>query len=178
MYTTVNLHETLKFAHEMHEGVEDWTGLPYIMHPIHVTNSLPVTCGVEDQQIGLLHDVPEDCKKRLYKVLFGGEPVDIETLFDGFFHLGYSPYVVKGLKLVTRDYWPGLTYKEYILNIAESNHFGAMNVKLQDNYHNNCEKRRLRLPLELQEKSRQMSRRYNQSIAILEHALGVDLTKT
>lgn len=176
MYTIVNLHDTLKFAFEMHEGIEDWAGLPYIMHPIYVTNSLPSTCDIEDHHIGLLHDVPEDCKLRLYQKLFGGEVVDIEKLFDGFFHLGYSPYVVKGLKLLTRDYWPNLTYIEYVHNIVESNHLGAMNVKLQDNYHNNSALRTARLPVEMQEKSRQMSKRYNRSIAILEHALGVDLT--
>ena len=73
----VTLHQTLALAHDMHAGVNDWTGVPYITHPIWVMLRLPEICSEDDQHIALLHDVIEDCQTRL-AARFNLDDVDLE----------------------------------------------------------------------------------------------------
>jgi hypothetical protein len=189
----MNLHKTLTFAHEMHAGVNDWTGVPYITHPVFVMLSLPASCSEEDKHIALLHDVVEDCKDRLIEKFDLEQPhhqdqipkewqdkenqLLLEKIFSAFEKYGYSPYIIEGLRLLTRDCWDGLTYLEYVKNIIESNHEGAMWVKYCDNKHNNSIERRAKLPEQLLEKSTQMAKRYDKSIALLEEALTTCIVK-
>lgn len=51
------LERALEIALEVHKGVEDKAGAPYILHPIRVALSLNRE---PDQIVGLLHDVLED----------------------------------------------------------------------------------------------------------------------
>ena len=167
-----SLHETLDFTYEMHKGVNDWTGVPYITHPIAVMLYLHHTCSEDDQHLALLHDVLEDCQERIkdkfaLRTKLGNENITLEILFDAIASLGYSDYVMQGLRLLTRDFWEHLTYLEYIQNIANSGHRGAIWVKFSDNKHNSDADRILKLPEELREKSHQMTKRYHRSITIL-----------
>lgn len=177
----MNLHETLAFAHEMHAGVNDWTGAPYITHPVAVMLMLPVECCEDDQHIALLHDVLEDCKQRL-RVKFDGwdMPADddkfLDYVLDRLETIGYSSYVVQGLRLLTRDFWPNLSYINYVKNIVSSGHRGAMWVKYCDNMHNTDPVRQARLSPELCKQSLQMSTRYEHSKRILREGLGIQET--
>jgi hypothetical protein len=175
----MTLHSTLRFAHDMHEGVSDWTGMPYITHPIAVMMLLPPECSDEDRQIALLHDVFEDCRSRLCAE-FGMSEIttSLDELFDAFSRWphptdAHSDYVVRGLRLLTRDLWPGLNYINYVRNIVSSGHRGAMWVKYADNRHNTDPARRALLSPELLEKSIQMESRYFRSMAILREGLGI-----
>jgi hypothetical protein len=132
----MNLHETLAFAQRMHDGVDDLAGLPYITHPIWVMLHLPATCTDEDRQIALCHDVFEDCKARLYDTFGLPNLQNIDDLFTAFSGLGYSSYVVTGVRLLTRDAWPHLDYHGCTRNIIDSQHHGGMWVKYVDNLHN------------------------------------------
>ncbi len=177
----LTIHDTLALAYEMHAGVSDWTGLPYIMHPIAVMQMLPPECDEEDKHIALLHDVVEDCAARLalklHAMPFVKEQISsFECLFEGLIRYGYSDYTVRGLRLLTRDMWPGLSYIDYVRNIIDSGHIGAMWVKYCDNKHNTDPARCAHLTPELKERAVSMAVRYERSKKILREALGIDGT--
>lgn len=164
-----SLHYTLTFVNDMHYGVADWTGLPYVTHPIWVMMNLPNTCSEDDRHLALLHDVVEDCKPRLGECI-GTEKPSFDAIFD-YLNRDYSDYVVTGLRLLTRDAWQNFTYLEYVENIVAAGHVGAMWVKYTDNLHNSDPKRCARLLPKYQERFRQMGSRYERSKEILMNAL-------
>lgn len=153
----------------MHRGVTDWTGLPYVTHPIWVMMNIPSKCSDDDRHLALLHDVVEDCQDRLYACI-PTMPRDLTSIFSSL-RINYSDYVVQGLSLLTRDLWQDMTYLDYVQNIAASGHLGAIWVKYTDNLHNSDPFRCERLPLEYRERSIQMNRRYERSKEILRDAL-------
>ncbi len=169
------LHDTLAFAHEMHKGMDDWTGDPYIAHPIAVMMLLPADSSEDDRHLALLHDVIEDCQERLIKhfgITKNGQNLH-DLILAGFTNMNYSEYIIQGLDLLTRDRWTtqGMSYLDYIKNIVKSEHRGAMLVKLADNEHNTDPKRHARLPSGLKERSVQMTNRYERSKALLRKGL-------
>lgn len=151
--TLCSLHETMHFIYEMHKDQEDWVGLPYVFHPITVMQNLHHSASVDDQHLALLHDVVEDCMERLIEKFSISVDLHINEKLDSVFialsNYGYSDYVISGLKLLTRDCWKSLTYKNYIKNITDSDHVGAALVKYSDNCHNTDPKRRLKLSKDL-----------------------------
>lgn len=175
----ITLHDTLAFVHEMHEGAIDWTGIPYVMHPIWVMMSLPASCDEDTRHLALMHDVVEDCKERLC-AKFGITAqmndqvmINIEDLFTALCAKGYSAYMMQGLRLLTRDLWRHLTYINYVRNIVHSDHIGAMWVKLKDNEHNTDPHRHTLLLPEYVERYVQIAPRYERSKVILREGLTI-----
>jgi hypothetical protein len=97
---------------------------------------------------------------------------NVEELFSFLGTRGYSGYLLQGLRLLTRDMWPGLTYINYVRNIVASGHRGAMWVKYMDNRQNTDPVRTARLPEEEQKRAAEMRGRYERSMAILKAGLG------
>lgn len=172
--TERTLHETLALMLKMHEGVNDWTGLPYATHPVAVMLMLPPDCSEDDRHIALLHDVVEDCEVRLAEILGHRlHPVEVEQLLQGLGGLGYSDYVVQGVRLLSHNAWKGLTYMQQIEQIASSGHRGAALVKLADNTHNTDPARIALLSETRRAMAASMSGRYERSKAVLRAALGL-----
>ena len=97
-----------------------------------VMRALPADASDEDRHLALLHDVVEDCRKRLailmVQMQMEFDPANPVVYLDFFRRRGYSSYVVEGLMLLTRDMWSG-SYMSYIRNIIASGHHGAMWIK-------------------------------------------------
>ncbi len=170
-----SLHFTLELAQRMHKDVDDWTGVPYIVHPISVMLLLPSSCCEDDKHLALLHDTIEDCADLLCQEFAispdGLSKTEIlEQIFCGF-RTHYSTYVVDGLRLLTRDVWPDLGYLQYVQNIVHSGHRGAMWVKWADNMDNTNSLRCSRLSDDLKQKAAHMGKRYQKSLEILNSAL-------
>jgi (p)ppGpp synthase/HD superfamily hydrolase len=172
------LHETLALVHDMHQGVADWSGMPYVTHPIWVMMNLPASCIDEDRHIALMHDMIEDCQNRLivrFEISkeYADEATKLDAIFNALMMNGYTHYIVQGLKLLTRDLWADLTYLNYVRNIIKSGHQGAMWVKYTDNVHNMDPLRRTLLSPEHRERAIQMEARYERSKKLLREGLNV-----
>ncbi len=102
-------------ATDAHHGQKDMSGMPYILHPIHLMHQL--LFDLQLATIAILHDVVEDSKewdiKRLRKT-------------------GFSERVLVALDLLTHV--KDVPYMEYIEGIA-GNH-DAIRVKRKDLEHN------------------------------------------
>lgn len=109
----------IALAAKVFEGKRDKSGKPYILHPLHVMNSLN-TDDEELQIIAILHDVPEDCDE-------GIEPM-LEILRD----MGFSLRVLIAVDLLSHR--SGVDYMEYIKGIAFNE--DAKAVKKADLEHN------------------------------------------
>jgi (p)ppGpp synthase/HD superfamily hydrolase len=120
LYTALT-KKAMQIAYNAHQGQLDKSGLPYILHPIHVAEKMNTeieTC------VALLHDVFEDCdQKYKYEILekFGSE-------------------IAYALTLLTHD--KTISYMDYIQVIKDSENQCAINVKLEDLNHN-CDLSRL-----------------------------------
>jgi len=78
------LKRALEIAKEVHQGVFDKAGAPYINHPMRVMESLAT---VEEKIVGVLHDVVED---------------GAEWTFDRIRREGFSEAIVEALDSVTK----------------------------------------------------------------------------
>ena len=111
IYTSKTI-KAMKLAYAAHHGQTDKSGVPYIIHPIHVAEQM------NDETttiLALLHDVVEDTHVTMFEIgeKFGQNIVDILTLLT---HDDNTPYL------------------EYI-NKIKSNPY-ATKVKIADIRHN------------------------------------------
>ena len=112
MIYTKNVNKAIKLAYKAHMGQEDKSGLPYILHPVHLAEQMDT----ENECIAaLLHDVVEDTD------------VTIEKLEKEF-----PKEAIDAVKLLTHD--KSTDYFEYINKIKENSI--ARKVKLADLRHN------------------------------------------
>ena len=107
------LEVAIEIACKFHKAQKDRGDLAYILHPLHVMESVDT---VAYKIVAVLHDIIEDTE------------VDEEYLLNR----GISKHLVEVISLLTRC--EGETYDEYIEHIA-SNKI-AIEVKLEDLKHN------------------------------------------
>ena len=112
MIYTDNTRKAMKIAFDAHMGQLDKSGIPYILHPIHLAEQMDTE---EECIVALLHDTVEDTN------------VAFEQLEKEF-----SKTVLDALKLLTHD--KSVEYMEYVKKIKENPI--ARKVKLADLYHN------------------------------------------
>ena len=137
--------KAIRLAFEAHAGQYDKSGLPYILHPIHLaeqmTDELSTVCAV-------LHDVVEDTSWTL-------EELEQE---------GFPEEVIQVLRLLT--HCPSLSYSEYIRQLSGNS--TARKVKLADLRHNSDLSR-----LEtVDQKALNRVEKYRQAIRFLEEIEG------
>lgn len=111
----MNLSNAIALASVEFKDVTDKSGVPYILHCLHVMN----TVGPYDHElmtIAVLHDLIEDTEYTLDKLV----------------ELGYSMRVVNALTCLTHIQWE--PYDDYIKRVAENE--DAIKVKLADLSHN------------------------------------------
>ena len=103
----------IKIAYKAHMDQNDRSGIPYILHPIHVAEQM------KDEVttiVALLHDVVEDTS------------VTLEDLKK----YGFSQEVLEAIEVLTHK--DGVKYMDYIRNLA--NNPVARKVKIEDIKHN------------------------------------------
>ena len=116
IYTPMTI-KAMKIAYAAHEGQEDYAGVPYIFHPMHLAEQM------EDEisgTVALLHDVVEDTD------------VTAQALEKEF-----PAEVMAAVRLLTHE--PGTDYFEYVRAIRSNP--VAKRVKLADIAHNTDETR-------------------------------------
>ena len=116
VYTPLTI-KAMKLAYKAHENQYDYSGVPYIFHPVHVAEQMEdefTTC------VALLHDVVEDTS------------LTFKELEDQF-----PKEVLDALRLLTHE--KGTDYFEYVRAIKENSIAKA--VKLADIAHNSDETR-------------------------------------
>ncbi|MCK4609438.1 MAG: HD domain-containing protein [Gammaproteobacteria bacterium] len=107
----VDYFKALKFAIEAHKGqLRKHTGAPFVIHPIRVAESLDYEY---QRVVALLHDVIEDCDV---------SQVELNSEFGA--------EVAKDVLLLTHA--KGVTYKQYIKDIADSGNMDVIQVKIRD----------------------------------------------
>lgn len=112
IYTDLT-HKAINLAFKAHDGQLDKSGLPYILHPIHVAEQMNdeiTTC------IALMHDVLEDTD---YK----REDLEAE---------GFPEEIIVGVETLTKP--DDISYEDYIKNVKKNPY--ATKVKLADIEHN------------------------------------------
>jgi (p)ppGpp synthase/HD superfamily hydrolase len=107
----MNLQRAIEIAVEAHRGMTDKGGNPYILHPLRVMQSLFTE---EEQIVGVLHDVVEDCEGWTFARLKNE---------------GFSENVLEALASVTKSN-DDKNYDEFI-NRALKNSIGRK-VKIAD----------------------------------------------
>ena len=117
MIYTKNTRKAIIIAYNAHINQKDRSGLPYILHPIHLAEQMDTE---EECIVALLHDVVEDTE-----VTFKELEKEISTT------------IIDALKLLTHD--KDTDYFEYIERI-KTNPL-AVKVKLADLKHNSDETR-------------------------------------
>ena len=117
MIYTKNTRKAIIIAYNAHINQKDRSGLPYILHPIHLAEQMDTE---EECIVALLHDVVEDTE------------VTFKELEKDF-----SKTIIDALKLLTHD--KETDYFEYIEKI-KTNPL-AKKVKLADLKHNSDETR-------------------------------------
>lgn len=112
IYTELT-NKAIKIAFEAHAGQLDRSGLPYVLHPIHVAEQMKDedTCVV-----ALLHDVIEDTDMTLE---------DLRTY-------GFTEAQLEGVRLMTR--LEDEDYFDYVRNLKDNPIARA--VKIEDLKHN------------------------------------------
>lgn len=137
--------KAIRLAFEAHAGQYDKSGLPYILHPIHLaeqmTDELSTVCAV-------LHDVVEDT------------PWTLEELRQE----GFPEEVIQVLRLLT--HCPSISYLEYIRQLSSNP--TARKVKLADLRHNS-DLSRLEI---VDQKALNRVEKYRQAIRLLEEIEG------
>lgn len=112
IYTDLT-RKAIKFCIKAHEGQLDKSGIPYMLHPIHVAEQMEdelTTC------VALLHDVVEDTDYTI-------EDVKKE---------GFPDSVVEAVRVLTKP--RNIPYMDYI-KVVKTNPI-AVKVKLADIEHN------------------------------------------
>ena len=112
MIYTDNTRKAIKIAFDAHMGQFDKSGVPYILHPIHLAEQMETE---EECIVALLHDTVEDTD------------VTFEQLEKEF-----SKTVIDALKLLTHE--KTVEYMEYVKKIKDNPI--ARSVKLADLHHN------------------------------------------
>ena len=105
--------KAINLIYEKHNGQVDKAGLPYVLHPVHVAESMDDELSTT---VALLHDIVEDTDMTFEELLKEGFPLE----------------VVETLKYLTHE--DNVDYYEYIKNI--STNAVATKVKLSDLKHN------------------------------------------
>jgi len=113
MIYTEMTNRALKIAYKAHEGAVDKSGIPYILHPVHLAEQMEDELSVT---AALLHDVVEDT----------------EITMDDLRHEGFPEEVMEALALLTHR--EGVSYMEYVAAIKGNP--VAKAVKLADLRHN------------------------------------------
>ena len=139
MIYTKNTRKAMKIAYDAHHGQLDKSGVPYICHPIHLSEQMVTE---EECIVALLHDVVEDTN------------ITFEQLEKEF-----SDNVIQALKLLTHD--DSVPYMEYVRKLKDNPI--ARNVKLADLNHNSDV---TRLDA-MSEKDKLRNEKYNEAIRIL-----------
>lgn len=145
----MEIDQAIEFMKEAHGDQMDQGGNPYWMHPIAVMQLLPEWAPDEVKIAAILHDVLEDTNKTS------------EDLHKA----GFTRRTVQLVEDLSRE--KSLTYMEWIKQIAASNDYWLIRIKLADNLHNSDPKRLAQLPLEKQS----ILNRYTRARRILEKAL-------
>lgn len=111
IYTELT-NKALRFAYNAHHGQQDYNGIPYIFHPLHLAEQMEdeISCCA-----ALLHDVVEDT------------PVTMEEL-----EMEFPPEVVEVVRLLTHPV--DVPYFDYVQAIKV--HPIAVKIKLADIAHN------------------------------------------
>ena len=109
------LSTALGIATDAHVGQVDKAGLPYILHPISVMQSVDT---IDEKIVAILHDVVEDSQYTLADLL--GKGISVE--------------VVDAIALLTHD--EGVPYADYVQQIKDSKNALAIRVKRADLAHN------------------------------------------
>lgn len=105
----MTLDNALRIATKVHTGQKDKAGVPYILHPIRIMNSMP---DIEEKIIAILHDVVEDSDWTIKRL-------EVE---------GFSTRIMDAIDAIT---WrQGEDYKSYILRVGENEL--ARKVKIED----------------------------------------------
>lgn len=112
MIYTENTKKAIKIAYLAHHGQVDKSGIPYILHPIHLAEQMETE---ETCIVALLHDTVEDTS------------VTFEDLEKEF-----SEDIIEALKLLTHD--KAIPYMDYVEKI-KSNPIAKV-VKIADLRHN------------------------------------------
>lgn len=105
--------KAIKLCFEAHKGQLDKSGLPYVLHPVHIAEQMTDEYSTV---VALLHDVIEDTQYTI----------------DDLVNMGYPEQVIEAIKLLTHD--KNVPYMEYIF--ALKNNKIAKAVKLADLEHN------------------------------------------
>lgn len=113
----LDLHDQLKvsidLANKYHHKQVDKSGLPYILHPLHVMNNVS---GIEAKIVAILHDIIEDT------------PLTIEDLM---IH-GFDLNIVDAIDIITKI--KGEHYDDYLKRVKDNEL--ARIVKIADLSHN------------------------------------------
>lgn len=141
-----DLETAIEVALLAHKGQKDKAGMPYILHPLRVAQSL--TYDEDLAMIAVLHDVVEDTH------------IDLAALE----RYGFSERVLTGVDAMTKR--KDEKYDDYIARVAQN--FDACRVKMADVADNKDFKR---LPPHLWRWFAGMSERYLQTEAKLEVAI-------
>lgn len=140
MIYTEMTKKAIRFAFRAHAGQMDRSGIPYIMHPIHLAEQM----SSEDAcVVAMLHDVLEDTDVTLEELLAEG----------------FTETQLTALQLLTHD--EAVPYMDYIRNLKENEL--AKTVKLADLAHNSD---LTRLDT-VTEKDLERNRKYAEAIRIL-----------
>ena len=142
MIYTPMTQKAMSIAYNAHHGQVDQSGVPYILHPVHLAEQMDdeISCCV-----ALLHDVAEDTD------------VTLEQLAKEF-----PEEVVDALKLMTHQ--DGTDYYDYVRAIGTNPI--AKKVKLADIAHNSDATRRIGTSI-TPEQSRRWDEKYAKARSIL-----------
>lgn len=121
------LERAIAIAAEAHAGQVDWSGVPYVLHPIRMM--LRVSSN-DERIVAVLHDVCEDCPG---------------WTFDRLRQEGFSDRVIEALRSVTKR--DGEDYETFVRRAA-ANPIGR-SVKLAD-LQDNADLSRIAAPSERQ----------------------------
>ena len=139
IYTEMTI-KAMKLACEAHHGQLDKSGLPYVLHPLHLAEQMETE---ESVTAALLHDVAEDTDYTL----------------EDLRRMGFPGAVMDALTLLTHD--PAVPYLDYVKRLKDNPIARA--VKLADLTHNSDMSR---LPA-VTEKDLERVEKYKQAITIL-----------
>lgn len=152
--------QALSLCRRLHKGQTDKCGQPYWIHPFTVAmrcfTGYNPNC-ISNMIVGLLHDVPEDT---------GMSVEALATLIE------LTNKEKEALDLLTRK--NGVSYREYIESILESNNKLAIEVKADDLMHNSNLNRFTAAGVEISEKDELRAQRYREYLTKMIYKLNED----
>lgn len=114
----MNLENVILYVKDVHKNQVDKCGSPYYKHPIWVMENLPIWASDDLKAAALLHDVLEDCNKKI----------------SDLHHLNLSKYTLRFLRYIT--HYKNESYQYYIDRIIDSNDIELLILKYTDMKHN------------------------------------------